>query len=98
MAITVCAVLVLNDPLAQCITVNSQFIRCLGQVVVMTADDFQNELLLELFDRLIEEDAASNHLVNQGFQFRFHGLFLSIQHHAARRRKSIANDRLPRAT
>jgi hypothetical protein len=85
-------VFIFADSLAQRVAVDAQFVRRLGQIVMMTVDNLQNKFLFEFFNGFIKENAASNHLINQGFQFSFHGIFLTINAALPRRRQSDAFD------
>lgn len=82
-AISVDTFFIFPDSLAQRITMNSQFIRRFGKIVMMAINNFLNKLLFKFLDGFIKENSAGNHLVNQGFQFSFHGIFLDNQRHVA---------------
>ncbi|MEO6724279.1 MAG: hypothetical protein ABIP14_03165 [Blastocatellia bacterium] len=75
-AIPIDTVFIFADSLAQRIAMDSQLIRSFGKVVMMAIDNLLNKSLFKFLDGLIKENAAGNHLVNQGFQFSFHGMFL----------------------
>jgi hypothetical protein len=83
-------VFIFADSLAQRVAVNAQFIGRFGQVVMMAVDNFQNKFLFEFFNGFIKENAASNHLFIQGFQFSFLGMFLTINATLPRSRESDA--------
>lgn len=75
-AVAVDTVFILADPLAQRVAMDAQFVCGFGEIVVVSADDVEDELLFKLIDGFFKKNSADNHLVNQGFQFSFHGLFL----------------------
>jgi hypothetical protein len=51
---------------------DSEFGRGAGEVLVMTGEDLEDELLLELADGLFEEDSLGDHLLDQAFEIGLH--------------------------
>jgi hypothetical protein len=68
------AVGVFQQSLAEGVSMNSQSFGGFGKIVVVAAHNFKDETLFELLHGFIEENAVSDHLVNQQFKFGFHRL------------------------
>ncbi len=63
---------VAGEPFAEGIAMDSEFGRGAGEVLVMTGEDLEDELLLELADGLFEEDSLGDHLLDQAFEIGLH--------------------------
>src|SRR5215813_351177 len=72
--IPVNAIGVFKHAFAEGVTVNAQSIGGLGKIVVMAAENFKNEALFKLLHGLVKENTASDHLVDNRFEFHFHRL------------------------